>query len=355
MSGLNILLVQLASNGDCLFATTLAKQIKEIDYPGCNLTWMIGENYKSAIYNNPYVDSVIEIPVRTFSEIQLYRNKIPELIQEAKKTQHFNHVFVTDLTIYNFHNWFGTIRASIFRNYPHPLKISPQPIIFLSQLEKEKVDEFCKINKITNSSYNILFECSPQSSQSRMNINTAMNIAKEIVLTNQNCKVILSSAISINTNNENIIDGSTISWRCNAELVNYCDLLIGCSSGISWLAQSNWCKTIPTIQIIDNNYTEKRISASMKKDFEYFKINNFNIIEMHNPSQFDVLKCALLVISGNLSTAEKIYDRSSGYHIKYSLTKIEFLFVTYKQIYLRWKPKWFTPKLWLKSIKRWFR
>ena len=44
----NILLVQLFSNGDCLYATTIARQIKQ-DYPGCKLTWAIASFCKDII------------------------------------------------------------------------------------------------------------------------------------------------------------------------------------------------------------------------------------------------------------------------------------------------------------------
>ena len=37
---MKVSLVQLDANGDCLYATTIARQIKQ-DYPGCHLTWWI--------------------------------------------------------------------------------------------------------------------------------------------------------------------------------------------------------------------------------------------------------------------------------------------------------------------------
>ena len=57
-----ILLVHLYSNGDCLYATAVAKQIKH-DFPGCHLTWAIARFCKSIISNNPYVDEVMEIDI----------------------------------------------------------------------------------------------------------------------------------------------------------------------------------------------------------------------------------------------------------------------------------------------------
>ncbi len=39
----------------------IARQIKQ-DYPGCHLTWAIASFCKAILNNNPYVDTVWEIP-----------------------------------------------------------------------------------------------------------------------------------------------------------------------------------------------------------------------------------------------------------------------------------------------------
>jgi len=57
MAGQRVLLVHLTSNGDCLMATTVARQIKN-DYPGCHLTWAISRQCKQVIENNPFVDEI---------------------------------------------------------------------------------------------------------------------------------------------------------------------------------------------------------------------------------------------------------------------------------------------------------
>ena len=58
---MNILLVHLHSNGDCLYATAVARQIKH-DYPGCTLTWAVASFSKSVVEHNPFVDTIREIP-----------------------------------------------------------------------------------------------------------------------------------------------------------------------------------------------------------------------------------------------------------------------------------------------------
>jgi ADP-heptose:LPS heptosyltransferase len=57
-----ILLGQLGSNGDCLYATILARQIKK-DVPDCHLTWAISSLCRPMIEHNPDVDEIWEVPV----------------------------------------------------------------------------------------------------------------------------------------------------------------------------------------------------------------------------------------------------------------------------------------------------
>ena len=58
------LIGQLGSFGDCLFATTVARQIKN-DYPDCHLTWAVGSIYRSILDGNPYIDDIWEFPLST--------------------------------------------------------------------------------------------------------------------------------------------------------------------------------------------------------------------------------------------------------------------------------------------------
>ena len=59
-------LVQLDANGDCLYATIIAHQIKE-DYPDCHLTWWISSKCRHILRNNPHVDEVVEISLMDWS------------------------------------------------------------------------------------------------------------------------------------------------------------------------------------------------------------------------------------------------------------------------------------------------
>lgn len=361
---MKILLVQLASAGDCLFVTTIAKQIKEVDYPGSELTWLIGAKYRPVLDNNPFIDHIIEMPVHDMNDVIRERENIPDTVERLSREKSFSHIFITDYTRGNINNWFGTTRSSLFRNYPHNLVISPRPIIFLKDDEIRKVDEFCSQFGIGSGTYNILFECSPQSGQSRMTLDTARLIAKRIITRVSNVRIILSSNSSFSSEHQNIIDGSTISWRENAELANRCQLFVGCSSGISWICTSNWSRDIKMIQSIDPAYTNGLYSASLKIDFEYFGMSTSNLLELYNPSANLLENCIVDAVSkdfGAIKRKYEIQDHSIYRNLRFlkesgisRIKKIQY-FIRYHLgdslfgIYRVLKPKWFTPGIWLKK------
>lgn len=302
MSQVKILLVQLASLGDCLLTTAIAKQIKESDYPGCHLTWLIGSHCSVVLDNNPFVDEVITIPVSNVSE----RQKIAQHIEEISTNRSFNKVFVTDFTPENNKNHYGTTRSTLVRNYGHPLKGSPQPILVLSENEIANTREFCKKHEIDKNSVNILFECGPLSGQSDMTFERALLISERLVKHNSDIKIILSSKFSFDPSNPRILDGSELSWRENAELANYCQLIVGCSSGISWLCTSSWIqRPVKFIQAINFGYPHG--AASMQADYIYWGLNVNHIIEMNNPANDLLEECIALSVT-NFKLARKKFN-----------------------------------------------
>src|SRR6266498_3971808 len=54
------LIIQLYSNGDCLYATVIARQLKN-DFPGCHVSWIVEKNCKSILENNPFIDEISSI------------------------------------------------------------------------------------------------------------------------------------------------------------------------------------------------------------------------------------------------------------------------------------------------------
>ena len=362
-----VLLVQLGANGDCLFVTTIAKQIKEVDYPGCELTWMVGSKYRAILTNNEYVDQIIEIQLSESYNLSNARENISNTLKEIKAYEKYDEVFITDYYLKTRRNWFGTIRSSLFRQYNHPLKINLTPHLVLKTDEIDHVRAFANTHLLSKENgFNILFECAPLSGQSDMTVARALEIAQLLIQDNSKTKVILSSANKINSTNENIIDASSLTWRENAELIKYCHLLLGCSSGISWINTSDWTPSIPTIQTINPSYFNNMISCSMKLDFNYFKLPTDAIIEMHNANNLEIVEAVKLsMISFN--DAKKKFDKEVPFI--YSLTflrelrgyySITDLFLLLKKISKNWrqmeyiyllnKPTWLQPAKWFKKL-----
>jgi hypothetical protein len=88
-----ILLGHLASRGDCLYATAIARQIKA-DYPGCHLTWAIGSMCRAIIDGNPHVDALWKIPRPITARCpMLGMNSMPRrscACRRANSTRHFS-------------------------------------------------------------------------------------------------------------------------------------------------------------------------------------------------------------------------------------------------------------------------
>lgn len=283
----HILLGQLAANGDCLYATTIARQIK-VDYPGCHLTWAIGSLYRSVIEGNPDVDEVWEIPYYTIpGDFDQWRRFELEAI-ERKKRGDFDEIFLTQISLPTYHFWVGSVRAAIFRHYPHPITVDTSPILRLSLEEVSHVRNFAGQHRLAEKSQVILFECAPRSFQSLVTPQFALDVAHKIVEKHPDVAVILSSNHSFSSDQENIVDGSVLSLRENAELTKYCSLLIGASSGITWISTSDWAKPLPMLQLLVADLAR---SNSLVYEFQERGEDTSSVIEMHCYSPEDVVLC----------------------------------------------------------------
>jgi ADP-heptose:LPS heptosyltransferase len=302
-----ILLGHLASFGDCLYATTLAKQIKA-DYPDSHLTWAIGSMYSSILIGNPHVDEVWEIPIGSRDKIAEVWFQFADQALEKHKNGEYDQIFLTQIYPDNYRTYDGTLRSSILRFYGKPITVGVTPVIYLGDQEVENVYLFAKKNNLTDKKNVILFECSAKSEQSFITEEFAIELSKKICDNLPNWKILMSSNISIPSSEQysNIIDTSSLSFRENAELSKYCSLLIGCSSGISWLTTSNWSKKLPMIQLLK---ADKSIYASFICDHRYHGLTTDHIIEMTDTTVDNVLLCILSVINKSFSIARSEFHK----------------------------------------------
>jgi hypothetical protein len=97
-----------------------------------------------------------------------------------------------------------------------------------------------------------------------------------------------------------------LSIRENAELTKYCTLLIGASSGITWISTSDWSKRLPTVQLVR---PDVELSNSLAYDFQKRGVDTSDIIEMHSYSAQRVFDCVDEILSGDFTTAKKKFHQ----------------------------------------------
>ena len=333
MSQQKILLVLLNSNGDCLYGTVVARQIKEIDFPGCHLTWAVNTKCRQTLLLNPHIDELWEISTEKSLTTTSEWRQFVKLAEQRKAKGDFDNIFYIQIIDKNVIHLNGEVRQSIYKNYPYSITVSNQPVLHLSEAEINNVSKFAAQHQLKRFKHVILFECGPDSFKSALNPDSALQFAKEITSVRNDIAFILSSNKKINETNEQIIDGSILSFRENAAITHYCDFFIGCSSGISWLCTSTAAKPLPKILVINE---KMMLNTSMCDDHIKAGLSTENIIEMHESE--DVLNCVKdgmdLCLQGKFSAAkEKYHQQFHRKNFKYlymvsqsSFSQLKFLF-----------------------------
>jgi len=316
-----ILLGHLAARGDCVYATAVARQIKR-DYPGCHLTWAIGSMSRAILNGNPYVDEVWEVPVDRHDQVAGAWGKFYGEAVKRSQAGEFDEAFFTQIYPDNFGNFDGTVRASIFRGYRGPITVPVTPVLRLTQAEIENVRRFASAHDILRQPRVILFEFTAGSAQTFVDSDFAHEAAEKIVTLVPDARVVLTSHQPFESANPRIIDGSALAFRENAELAKYCSLLIGCSSGISWLCTSDWAKPLPTIQLLRRRTS---VYASMVHDHENFGLPAGHIIEMTDCTTDHLVHCVREVFQSGFFKAKKTYHESIPIRFLYYVDTLEFV------------------------------
>ena len=301
-----ILLGHLGARGDCVYATAVARQIKH-DFPECHLTWAIGSMARSIIAGNPYVDDVWEIPVKGHDEMLAAWDSFMAQLRDRQSAGAFDHVFLTQIFPDNFGNYDGTVRASIFRGYPRPITVPVTPVIRLDADEVAVTAAFAAKHRLSGYRNVILFESGASSGQSFVTPDFARRAAAAIVERIPDIAVIISSNVPFDSADPRIVDGSALPFRCNAELTKACTLLIGCSSGISWLATSDWAKPLPSVQLLRR---ETSVYASFVHDHERFGLPTANIIEMTDCDPARVADCVQTILASGMPAARAAFHET---------------------------------------------
>lgn len=295
----------LVSNGDCLMATVIARQIKK-DFPGCHLTWAISNLCRNMILNNPDVDAVWEVELSSKKaglneEWRSFRN---EAMMRKHKGE-FDETFFTQIYPDNVHHFDGTTRGTIYGAYPFPITVNARPVLSLTSEEKNTVDQFAAKHELKNHKQVLLFECSSFSGQSFVNSDWAIQLSSLLVEKFPELLILLSTHESLPFVHPRIIPANMISLRENVALSHYCHLLIGCSSGVTWACTSEEAKRLPMIQFL---HRAKGFSfASVSYDHAWWKLGNSEILESTNNELDKAVKIISTVMENGMQPARTLF------------------------------------------------
>ncbi len=303
--GKKYLIVQLANLGDCLYATTIAKQLKT-DEPDCHISWAIFEHLAQILLGNKDVDYIWKISKFTNETYHASWLSLKTEIDIKKNKGVFDEIIYSQILPDNLERLTTTIRGAILKSYKREITVSRNPIVNLIEQEKNKVKEFASLFKLQNYKNIILFECSPQSGQVNLNIEIATKISLEILKKTVNTCIILSSPHSFQPPSPHIIDGSKLSYRENLFLTNYCTLFVGCSSGITWLCTSENAKKLPMIQILSKN---SYYFCGVNLDLKLIRGSETNVIEMLDVKQEKIVSCISDVILYDFNKVRQYYNQ----------------------------------------------
>ncbi|MEG5050377.1 MULTISPECIES: glycosyltransferase [unclassified Microcoleus] len=325
-SGKRILLGQLGLNGDCLHATVVARQIKH-DYPGCHLTWAISSLCRSIIEENPFVDEIWEFPAENWNQIFAAWYQFEQELQKRVKQGEFDELFFTQIYPGNTQNYDGTTKVSLLRGYPKPITVPLQNILRLRQTEVEKVRIFAEQHNLQNRRNIILFECASSSNQSFVTLDFALSFAQGLLSLVPDCSIILSSKSKVPVVDARIVDGSTLSLRENAELTKYCSLFIGCSSGVTQTALTDWAKPLPMIQLL---LASTSVYASIAHDLEYWGLSSEQVLEMTDLPPERLIECVYLALTRGFAEARLKFHQKIQVDFNFYLTHVRsFIFPHY--------------------------
>ncbi len=299
------MLGQFANNGDCLYATILARQIKH-DYPDAHLTWAISSLCSQIIRNNPYVDEVLEVQVSDTTQQRIaWDNYEQEVLRWQNGKRIYDSVINSQIWPNNFRNFDGTIRPSILRAYGRPITVDINSDIYLDDQELNNTNIFVKNHELDSYQHRILFECASKSGQSYVTPEFGLEVAELVCNELGDACVILSSSQKLNTGNKRIIDGSVLTMRENAMLTHHCSEFVGCGSGLTVIATSSLAKKLPNIQLLNENTS---VYASFSHDFDYFGKSSTHFTEMTDVDASHVARAIIVsCLEGQVHCRERYH------------------------------------------------
>jgi hypothetical protein len=300
------LLGQLGANGDCLYATVLARQIKH-DHPDSHLTWAISSQCRHLLDSNPHVDEIWEWKIDDWSgHVSAWYAFERSLLRMQQAERCFDRIYLSQIIPGNIRHYDGTIRPSILRAYGSDITVPIESVIELTEHELQRVVDFAASNRLENYRHRILFECSSKSGQSYVTPAFAIDVARRVSKTLPQCCFILSTHECIGSPQRNVISAKSLTMRENAALTRHCTMFVGCGSGLTVVATSSAAKDLPNIQLLKAG---KSVYASFHHDFLYFGKPADRFIEMADASAERVANAVISCCEDGLAAARTEFHR----------------------------------------------
>jgi hypothetical protein len=299
-----ILLGQLGANGDCLYATILARQLRA-DYPSAHIVWAVSSQCAPVLANNPHIDAIWEIPVSGWDQHETMWRLFEREALSRYVRREFDHVLLSQIWPSNFQNFDGTVRPSILRSYGRPITVPIENVINLTNQEVEKVETFVAMRHLEDFEHRILFECSSKSGQSFVTPELAQEVARELYRRVPTASVIFSTHQPMVLADKRSRYAGCLSLREIAHLTHYCTMFVGSGSGCSVVAGSTAAKPLPMIQLLSASTS---VFASFAHDMEYFGITDREILEMTDEDPDHIAACIATACENGMAKAIDAYD-----------------------------------------------
>jgi len=314
-----ILLGQLGANGDCLYATILARQLRK-DFPDAHITWAISSQCAGLLRNNPHINEIWEVPIPRWDlHDSMWRLFEREATRRLVRHE-FDHAYFSQIWPNNFQNFDGTIRPSILRSYERPITVPIENIIHLTDEEKHRADRYVSEAGVSSFEHRILFECTSKSGQSHMTIDLAQEIAQHIYAALPSTTVILSTNLPVQLAHPNSRYVGHLSLRECAHLSRHCSLFIGAGSGGTVAATSTAAHRIPIIQVLAESTS---VFASFKHDFEHFGLDATHMLETTEESAKRIAKIVVVACRDGIGVACSRFERRIKVRFQHYLNMIE--------------------------------
>jgi hypothetical protein len=314
-----ILLGQLGANGDCLYATILARQLRR-DYPRAYITWAISSQCANLLLNNPDINEIWKVPVPNWSEHErMWHNFEREAFRRYKQSD-FDLVLLSQIWPNNFQNFDGTVRPSVLRSYGRPITVPIENVICLSNDEIERVDGFVREHGINNFENRILFECSSKSGQSFVTPDLAQTIADYIYALLPDTTVIFLTNLPMTLRDPRSRYAGNLSLRECAALTHHCSLFLGCGSGGTVAASSTASKSLPMMLMLSAHTSAL---ASFAHDFEYFGITDHEVVETTCEDPLRIATAAAIICQEGVAVAREKIENGIPIRFEFYCQSIE--------------------------------